>query len=174
MSSDGPVRHDPPESDPDVHRAQSRAVERLSRLVAEMAEALRALQKTMERPEEPCGRGEAALSRSAGSVWVTIEGRRLRLTPTLKMVLVALAGGRNARRDGGGQSIEEIRDCVEAAKKKSVTRRAIIQAVYRLKREFALAGLRDGLIATDRAGRWKLEISPISLAGLRESRSDTG
>ncbi|MGB7758702.1 MAG: hypothetical protein WBL61_02680 [Bryobacteraceae bacterium] len=117
--------------------------------------------------------GKAAPRRTRDKVGFLVDGIPVELTPTLAGVLLALGGVRNTRKGPGWQTVGEVKARVEIAKKKPVKRRAIIQAVYRLRREFADEGLGDDLIATSQSRGWKLD-ADVRLAGSQDARSDAG
>jgi hypothetical protein len=171
MCSVGPVRPDPPED-------LLAPVQELSRVVDHEVEDrmksladLRVIQKRLCDLEERLSGVPAVTLPPPGRVGFRIDGRRVHLTPTLAQVLVAMAGNRTQGPKAVLQRIDAIQASVKAARKRPIGRRALIQAVYRLRREFVRAGLRADQIASEH-GQWRLDISEISLANIRESRSD--
>jgi hypothetical protein len=154
-----------------VRQLSPAAVERivtiLERLVGQMRAEIELILEILAMLD-PVYRGMAESRRGARRY--PIGGRQVPLSPVPAAVLEILASG--AGPGARPWSTEAIRSRLAAARKKNVTGRSVVQAVYRIRQAFKAAGLTGNLIR-NHGDSWELTISAADLAALRKA-SDKG
>ncbi len=162
MPDFGPVRQP---TAADVHRAVGlllRAQKKLDKLKAELAGLAGGVESALRILAPDRARSGGGVRTDA----IMIRGKRVELTPVPAKVLQILAEGDGVSAGTRWLEVESIRRRLSARRKREVTQRSVVQAVYHIRSAFRNAGLPGTLILSQK-GKWKLDLSDISLMELR-------